>query len=51
VHPKDRIGDEEKLQVIYNILCRNCDRVYIIETGIPLMTRVKEHRKQVDSIT
>jgi len=30
---------------------KNCKRVYVGETGRPLEARVKEHRKQVDSIT
>ena len=49
VHPKDRIGDEEKSEMIYKIPCRNCERVYIGEIGTPLGTRVKEHSKEVDS--
>ena len=51
VHPKDRISDEEKPEVVYKIPCKNCERVYIEETGRPLAARVKEHRKEVDSIT
>ena len=50
-HPKDRISDEEKPEVVYQIPCKNCERVYIGETGRPLGARVKEHRKEVDSIT
>jgi len=46
VHPKDRINDEEKPEVVYKILCKNCERVYVGETGMPLGTRVKEHRKE-----
>jgi len=30
---------------------KNCEQVYIGETGRPLGARVKEHRKEVDSIT
>jgi len=48
---KDRISDEEKPEVVYQIPCKNCERVYIGETGRPLEARVKEHRKEVDSIT
>ena len=51
MHPKDRISDEEKPEVIYKIPCKNCERVHVGETGRPLGTRVKEHRKEVDSIT
>jgi len=49
VHPKDRISDEEK--VVYKILCKNREHVYVGETRRPLAARVKEHRKEVDSIT
>ena len=45
VHPKDKISDEEKPEVVYKIPCKNCERVYVGETGRPLGTRVKEHRK------
>ena len=51
VHPKDKISDEEKPEVVYKIPCKNCERVYVGETGRPLAARVKEHRKEVDSIT
>jgi len=33
------------------IPCKNCERVYVGETGRPLGARVKERRKEVDSIT
>ena len=27
VHPKDKISDEEKPEVVYKIPCKNCERV------------------------
>jgi len=51
VHPTDRINDEEKPEVVYKIPCKNCERVYVGETGRPLGVRIKEHCKEVDSIT
>jgi len=45
------ICDEEKPEVVYKIPCKNCERVYVGQTGRPLGARVKEHRKEVDSIT
>jgi len=51
VNPKDIMGDEEKVEVVYKIQCKNCNQSYIRETGRPLGIRVKEHRKEVDSIT
>ena len=47
VHPKD----EEKPEVVYKIPCKNWERVYVEETEMPLRVRIKEHRKEVDSIT
>ena len=38
-------------EVVYKIPCKNCERVYVGETGRPLGVRIKEHRKEVDSIT
>jgi len=41
VHPKDRISDDEKPEVVYKIPCKNCERVYVGKTGRPLGARVK----------
>jgi len=49
VHPKDRISDEEKPEVVHKIPCKNCEQFYVGETGRPLGARVKEHRKEVDT--
>jgi len=51
VHPKDRNSNEKKPEVVYKIPCKNCERVYVEETGRPLGPRVKEHRGEVDSVT
>jgi len=51
VHPKDKIIDEEKTELIYRISCKNCPSSYIGETGRKLGLRMKEHRKEVDSFT
>ena len=51
VHPKDKIIDEEKTELIYRISCKNCPSFYIGETGRKLGLRMKEHRKEVDSFT
>ena len=42
MHPKDRISDKEKPEVVYKIPRKNCERVYVGETGRPLAARVKE---------
>ena len=36
---------------VVKIPCKNCERIYVGETGRPLGARVKERRKEVDSIT
>ena len=64
MHPKDRISDKEKYTVSYKpplafrksqrwfIRYRvKIERVHVGETGRPLGARVKECRKEVDSIT
>ena len=46
VHPKDKV-ENEKCGVVYKVLCKNCKRVYIGETGRKLGTRLTEHQKDV----
>ena len=33
---------------MYKIPCKNCDKVYIGETGRPFVTRLNEHKKEVE---
>ena len=40
--PKDSIDFEEKRGLLYQISCRNCDAIYIGETGCSVKTRKKE---------
>ena len=51
VHPKDKVKDEEKTELIYRVLCKNCSSSYIGQTGRKFGLRVKEHKKEVDSFT
>jgi hypothetical protein len=51
VHPKDKIKPKEICGCVYKIGCRNCDSVYIGETGRKLGTRVAEHQKDVEEHT
>ena len=30
VHPKDKISDEEKPEVVYKIPCKNCERIVCV---------------------
>jgi len=48
VHPKDKVNTEETAECVYRIPCKNCQEVYIGETGRSLGVRMKEHRKEVD---
>ena len=41
--PKGRIVGSEKSGLVYEIPCRDCDAVYIGETGRSLKTRKREH--------
>ena len=43
VHPKDKVKDEEKTELIYLIPCKNCASSYIGETDRKLGLRMKEH--------
>ena len=41
--PKDRILESEKSGLVYEIPCRDCDAIYVGETGRSLKTRKREH--------
>ena len=51
VHPKDKIKDEEKTELIYRVPCKNCSSSYVGETCRKFGLRIKEHTKAVDSFT
>jgi len=51
VHPKDKIGDKEKTELIYCVPCKNCSSSYVGETGRKFGLRLKEHKKEVDSFS
>ena len=46
-HPKDKILDQDKNEIIYQIKCKKCDAQYIGETGKELNKRVTEHKNAV----
>ena len=46
-HPKDKILDQDKNEIIYEIKCKDCDAQYIGETGKELNKRVTEHKNAV----
>jgi len=51
VHPKDKVKDEEKTELIYRVPCKNYSSSYVGETGRKFGLRIKEHKKEVDSFT
>ena len=51
VHPKDKVMDEEKTELVYHVPCKNCSSSYVGETGRKFGLRIKQHRKEVDSFT
>jgi len=51
VHPKDKIPDEKKCGVIYEVPCKNCAQTYIGETGRQMHIRIGEHRKEVEELS
>ena len=40
--PKDPIDFEKKRSLVYQIFCRDCDAIYIGETGRSVKTRKRE---------
>jgi len=49
VHPKDKVKDEEKTELIYRVPCRSCSSSYVGEMGGGFGLGIREHRREVDS--
>ena len=49
VHPKDKIPEDMKTGVVYQIQCGTCKKTYIGQTGRTLKHRVKEHKRALIS--
>ena len=45
--PKDAIDFEQKRGLVYQISCRDCNAVYVGETGRSVRTRKREHADAV----
>ena len=48
VHPKDKQSTSEKAEIIYKIPCKNCEQVYIGESGRKFGIRLGEHKKDCE---
>ena len=46
VHPKDKRSPKETADVVYSIPCKDCDCVYVGETGRRLGMREKEDNEE-----
>ena len=46
IHPKDKVKDEEKTELIYRVPCKNCSSSYVGETGRKFGLRINNRRKK-----
>jgi len=44
---KDRLNNQQVIEVVYKMNCNDCDKVYIGQTKRHLVTRIKEHRNNI----
>jgi len=44
---KNRVPEEKKAGVVYEVSCHDCDHVYVGETGRTLKKRLAEHKQAV----
>ena len=51
VHPKDKRDQLNTTHAIYEAPCRNCNLVYIGETGRKFGTRLDEHKSEVEKVS
>ncbi len=51
VHPKDKRNPADILGVVYSIPCRDCNKVYVGETGQQFGVRRMEHQKEADELS
>ena len=42
VHPKDKVKDEEKTELVYRVPCKNCSSSYVGEIGRKFGLRIKK---------
>ena len=49
VHPKDKRSLEDSTGVVYQIPCKDCDKVYVGETGRKFGVRKTEHKQEAET--
>ena len=48
VHPKHKVNIDKTAECVIRIPCKNCQKVYIGETGCSFGVRMKVHQKEVE---
>ena len=49
VHPKDPVPMDQRTGVVYQILCSECPKVYVGQSGRTLKHRLSEHRQALQN--
>ena len=47
-HLKDKVKKEDTSEIVYQVKCSDCEKVYIGESGRELGTRIKEHQRNIN---
>ena len=50
VHPKDKRSPEDATGVVYQLPCKDCDKVYVGETGRKFGVRKAEHKQEAETL-
>ena len=51
VYPKDKRDPSQTAEAIYKILCKNCPKSYVGETGQLFRTRLSEHKTETEKLS
>ena len=50
VHPKDRVTKNQKYGIAYKITCRDCEKIYVRQTGHSVNQRITEDKRALSSL-
>ena len=50
VHPKEKRSLEDSTGVVYQLPCKDCDKVYVGETGRKFGVRKAEHKQEAETL-